>query len=255
MKKHYFFKTFLLLIPVSAFVLMSSSGGRDDARSGSPGDNNSSCAACHTGGSSGVSATITTNIPSEGYSLDTDYTITVNKSSSAAGGFQLVAENDSNTKVGSFTSGNGSRVSGNRVTQSGTSNNSWSFTWRSPQTDQGNITFYSSVVIANGDGSNGAGDKVINTSTTGSTVLGISEAKRLDFNMYPNPVSDLLSIQLPLTSDKALIKFYDNLGRLALTEKVTKSFNKVNVGSLSNGIYNIKVLSNDKVGSKKFIKQ
>jgi len=38
MKKNYFFKTSLLMIPTMAFVLMSNSGGKSGAYSGSPGD-------------------------------------------------------------------------------------------------------------------------------------------------------------------------------------------------------------------------
>lgn len=255
MKKHYIFKFTLLLIPISAFLLMSSSGGRTDARSGSPGDGGSSCTACHTGGSSGVSANIITNIPTTGYDLNTDYTITVTKSASAAGGFQLVAENASNSKVGSFTAGSGTRVSGDRITHSSSGNSSWSFTWKSPSSDQGNIKFYSSVVIADGNGSNGGSDKAINISTSGDSVLGISEANRLDFEMYPNPASESLTIQLPSGSDKAKVQFYDYVGRLALTGYVTDSNNKIDVNGLSSGVYVLKVLSNDKIGSQKFIKK
>lgn len=233
---------------------MSSSGGRTDGRSGSPGDGGVSCASCHSGGSSGVSANITTDIPASGYDLNTDYTITVSKSASAAGGFQLVAENASNSKVGSFTAGTGSRVSGDRVTQNSSGNSSWSFTWKSPSSDQGNIIFYSSVVIANGDGSNGSGDKVVNTSTSGATVLGIPAAKRLSFDMYPNPASENLTIQLPSSSEKATVQFYDYLGRLALTETVFSSNDKINVESLNAGVYILKVISDDKIGSQKFIK-
>jgi hypothetical protein len=255
MKKHYYFKIVLLLIPVSAFLLMASSNGRTDLRSSSPGDNGASCASCHTGGSSGVSANITTNIPASGYNLNTDYTITVGKSSSNAGGFQLVAENASNTKVGLLIAGSGSRVSGDRITHSNPSNGTWSFTWKSPSSDQGNIKFYSSVVIANGDGSNGSGDKVVNTSTSGATVLGISEAKRLDFEMYPNPASEKVTIQLPSSSDAATVEFYDYIGRLSLTQKVTNSNNKININNLSTGVYVIKVLSGNKIGTQKFIKK
>lgn len=254
MKKHYYFKFLLLLIPASAFLLMSSSGGRTDQRSGSPGDGGASCSACHTGGSSGVSANISTNIPATGYELNTDYTITVSKSSSSAGGFQLVAENDSNSKVGSFTSGTGTRVSGDRITHSNSSNSTWSFTWKSPTTDQGNVKFYSSVVIANGDGSNGSGDKVVNTSTSGFSVLGISEAKRLQFDMHPNPAKDILSIQLPTESQNASIQFYDYLGRLSLSKTISSNNDKINVSDLSSGVYILKVLSDDKIGSQKFIK-
>ena len=40
MKKHLFFKILLFTIPLSAFVLMSNSGGKTGAYSGSPGDGN-----------------------------------------------------------------------------------------------------------------------------------------------------------------------------------------------------------------------
>jgi hypothetical protein len=255
LKKHYYFKLLLLLIPVSAFLLMSSSDGRTDARSGSPGDAGVSCMACHTGGSSGVSASITTNIPAAGYNLNTNYTITVSKSASAAGGFQLVAENDDNTKVGVLTAGSGTSVSGDRITHSNSSNSTWSFTWQSPSTDQGNIKFYSSVVIANGDGENGVEDKVVNTSTNGATVLSLSKASRLDFEMYPNPASASVTIQLPSGSDIAKVEFYDHLGRLALTQNIMNSSNKIDVNNLSKGVYILKVLSEDKIGSQKFIKK
>lgn len=255
MKKHYFLKFLLLLIPVSAFLLMSSSGGRTDGRSGSPGDGGTSCASCHTGGSSGVSASITTNIPATGYDLNTDYTITVSKSTSNAGGFQLVAENDSDVKVGAFTAGSGTTVSGDRITHSNSSNSSWSFTWKSPSSDQGNIKFYSSVVIANGDGSNGSGDKVVNTSTSGSTVLSISEAKRLKFDLYPNPGTENLTIQLPSGSEKATVQFYDYVGRLALSKAISSEDNTIDVNNLSKGVYILKVLTDDKIGSEKFIKK
>ena len=47
MKKHYFFNFLLLLIPVSAFILMSNSSGRTSGSSGSPGDGGNTCAECH----------------------------------------------------------------------------------------------------------------------------------------------------------------------------------------------------------------
>lgn len=254
MKKNYSFKILLLSIPVAAVLLMASSGGRTDARSGSPGDGGVSCASCHTGGSSGVSANITTNIPATGYELNKDYTITLSSTTSNAGGFQMVAENDANAKTGTFIAGSGSRVSGSRITHSNSSSNSWSFTWKSPSTDSGNIKFHAAVVVANGDGSNGSGDKVVTTSTAGATVLGISEAKRLKFDMFPNPASENITIQLPSGSEEAKVEFYDYVGRLALSKKITLNNKNINVTSLTSGVYILKVVSADRIGSQKFIK-
>ena len=84
--------------------------------------------------------------------------------------------------------------------------------------------------------------------------LSISEAKRLKFEMYPNPASDKVSIQLPSGAENATVEFYDSLGRLALSKKVTRISNKMDVNALSKGIYILKVFTADQIGSQKFIK-
>ena len=256
MKKHYFFKVLLLIIPISAFLLMSNSGGINSGRSGSPGDGGSSCTACHSGSANlGASASISTNIPSGGYDLNTDYTITVNSTSSSSKlGFQLTAENGSNTKVGSFIAGSGSRVSGQRITQSTPSTSGdWSFTWKSPATNEGNVTFYTAVNATNNNRGT-SGDQVV-LANTSVGVLGISDAKGLHFEMFPNPASEKVTIQLPSGSKNASVAFYDYIGRLALTQKVSQTNNSINVQDLSSGVYILKVLADDKIGTQKFIKK
>lgn len=256
MKKHYFFKVLLLMIPISAISLMSYSGGIAGAYSGSPGDGGSSCTACHSGSANlGASASITTNIPSDGYELNTDYTITVNSTSSSSKlGFQLTAENGSNTKVGSFIAGSGTRVSGQRITQSiPSTSGDWSFTWKSPATNEGNVTFYTAVNATNGNGGTSGDQVVLANMSVG--VLGISEAKRLHFEMFPNPASENLTIQLPSGSKNASVVFYDYIGRMALTQKVSQTNNQINVQKLSSGVYIIKVLADGKIGTQKFVKK
>ena len=84
--------------------------------------------------------------------------------------------------------------------------------------------------------------------------LGTSEVTRLKFEMYPNPASDKVSIQLPSGAENATVEFYDSLGRLALSKKVTRINNKMDVNALSKGIYILKVFTADQIGSQKFIK-
>jgi len=84
--------------------------------------------------------------------------------------------------------------------------------------------------------------------------LSISEARSLKFEMYPNPASDKVSIQLPSGAENATVEFYDSLGRLALSKKVTRISNKMDVNALSKGIYILKVFTADQIGSQKFIK-
>jgi plastocyanin len=85
-------------------------------------------------------------------------------------------------------------------------------------------------------------------------VLSTSEAKRLKFEMFPNPASNKVSIQLPSGAENATVEFYDSLGRLALSKKVTRINNQMDVKALSKGIYILKVFTVDQIGSQKFIK-
>ena len=257
MNKNYFFKFILLAIPVSAFLLMSNSNGVSASRSGSPGDGNISCASCHSGGNFNASAEITTNIPDTGYLLNTDYTISINTTSnSTAHGFQLTAENNSNQKIGTFSSGSGSRTVNNNkaVTHSSVSTTgNWSFTWRSPETDLGRVTFYTAVNATNGNGGT-SGDQVV-LANKSSASLSISEAQKIDFAMYPNPASDILNIDLPIISEKVTVEFYDQIGKLAYSQNLSTNSKTVNVKDLATGIYIIKVIADGKIGTQKFIKR
>jgi plastocyanin len=85
-------------------------------------------------------------------------------------------------------------------------------------------------------------------------VLSISKAQRLKFETFPNPASNNVSIQLPSGTEKATVHFYDSLGRLALSKKVTNIKNTIDVNSISSGVYILKVVTEDKIGSQKFIK-
>jgi plastocyanin len=85
-------------------------------------------------------------------------------------------------------------------------------------------------------------------------VLSISEAQRLNFETFPNPASNSVTVQLPSGTEEATVQFYDYLGRLALSKKVTSAKNILEVNSLSKGVYILKVVTEDKIGSQKFIK-
>lgn len=261
MKKHYIFKFILFLIPVSAFTLLSFSSGNPSALSGSPGDGGANCTQCHTGAAaSNSNITITTNIPDTGYAFNTEYDVTItNSAGNNRNGFNLTAEKDSdNSKVGTFISTSNdtqAAASDSRIihTSSGNSQSSWSFKWRSPSSEQGKITFYGASVSGNGSGS--SGDLVFFGKSESSPSLSISEAKRLDFDMFPNPASESVTIQLPSEESKATVQFYDYIGKLALTKTVTEVNNTVDVNNLSTGIYILKVATDSKIGSQKFIKK
>ena len=265
MKKRLFFKILLFTIPVSAFVLMSNSGGKTGAYSGSPGDGNN-CTACHGGSSSESNITITTNIPTTGYAFNTQYDVTItNSAGGSRNGFQVTAEKDSdNSKVGTFSTVSGSNdtrtVNGNshithtRPSASVNGESSWSFKWTSPSSEEGKITFYGASVSGNNPVGS-SGDKVYTGSSISNSSLTLSRDKRLDFGMFPNPASENVIIQLPSGSKNGSVEFYDYIGRLALTQKVSQTNNSINVQDLSSGVYILKVLADGKIGTQKFIKK
>ena len=89
---------------------------------------------------------------------------------------------------------------------------------------------------------------------TVSATAGISENKLLSFEMYPNPVSDVLNIQLPTGTEKAEVGVFDYTGRLVTSKIISSNDTSIDVQKLSNGIYLIRVSSDAKIGAQRFIK-
>ena len=168
---------FVVIIPIAVYAW---SGGPPDSYTGAPGESN--CTACHTGNTlndSGGSLAIS-GVPST-YALNTDYTITVTltRSGVTTFGFELTAEETTgNTATGTLTAGTGSQVSGGYIKQSETSGSgskAWSFTWRSPSSDVGQIKFYAAGNASNANGAT-TGDYIYTTSSSGISIVPVELA-------------------------------------------------------------------------------
>ncbi len=241
MKKSYYRS--LLALPAVAFVFYSFTGGNNNALSGSPGDNNNTCAQCHGGGQFGATANITTNIPQGGYELNTKYTITLSAgaSSSTKHGFQMVAENSDNSKVGVFSVATGMLLSNSsqRILHSsaGTSLKTWVIEWTSPSKDEGDITFYA-VVNATNSNSSTSGDQVVTTKHLVKTkTLGIDDFFASQFSVYPNPATEFINLELPQHIKSASVSIYDYLGRNVKLQSVNQTVNEIDLSGLNSGIY------------------
>jgi hypothetical protein len=81
-----------------------------------------------------------------------------------------------------------------------------------------------------------------------SVSLGISENNLLSFEMYPNPVSDVLNIQLPTSTEKAEVSVFDYTGRLVSSKTISSNDTAIDVQKISKGIYMIRVAANNKIG-------
>jgi len=88
-----------------------------------------------------------------------------------------------------------------------------------------------------------------------SVSLGISENNLLSFEMYPNPVSDVLNIQLPTSTEKAEVSVFDYTGRLVSSKTISSNDKAIDVQKISKGIYMIRVAANNKIGVQRFIKK
>lgn len=170
------YKVFFVLAAVPAFIaLFASSNGSPGGRSGSPGDNNQTCTACHSGTAVNQTGWISTNIPASGYVAGQTYQLTLNGTQAGVSkfGFEFTAENASGQKTGSFAITEATRtklVNQNKAvthTSAGTAASggatSWTFNWTAPAASTGEVRFYATVNATNSNG-NTAGDVVYKTS-------------------------------------------------------------------------------------------
>jgi trimeric autotransporter adhesin len=63
------------------------------------------------------------------------------------------------------------------------------------------------------------------------------------FNVYPNPVSDILNIEY--TSDLTNVSVYNMLGQQVLNKKVSATSTNIDMSGLNSGTYLVKVEANN----------
>jgi uncharacterized delta-60 repeat protein len=75
-------------------------------------------------------------------------------------------------------------------------------------------------------------------------------------NAYPNPVNDILNIDLNTLPLNTKIEVYNSIGELVLTQILDQSNNTVKTQNLATGLYHVKIMSNGTLFcSQKIIKQ
>lgn len=164
----------VLLIP-AIVALIAFSTGSPGGKTGSPGDGGANCTECHTGTPNPVDGWINSSIPPEGYVPGQQYTVTAigNHAGVVRFGFELTAEDDAGTKVGTFTISDPLQTQYTNsqaaithtvdgITPAGNMK-VWNMNWMAPATNVGDITFYAAFNAA--DGSSGTTGDVIYLST------------------------------------------------------------------------------------------
>lgn len=92
------------------------------------------------------------------------------------------------------------------------------------------------------------------TDTCGHINVGINEiAHNTELEIYPNPVNDIINIDVNDFKNTYLI-IYDNIGRLVTKQKLITKTTQLNIASLSKGMYFLQLQNEDKILNKKLIK-
>ena len=114
----------------------------------------------------------------------------------------------------------------------------------------GSVVVYDSnnEVIYNSPGNYGAGGAV--SFIVNEVVLANNDNILNGVIMYPNPASLVLNIE---NAENSSITVFDLLGRVILSENTISSNKQLNVSSLSNGTYLIKISNNGQNKIDKFI--
>jgi hypothetical protein len=156
-------KKIYLLLPVIAVFMLTAFGipgssdnpdhsnGAPAGYTGSPADAKN-CTQCHGGSATTQAGLITSNIPAQGYTAGSSYTITVSLSGSGNKGFEVSPQTVAGALLGTLVAGTGSKLvgSGKYCTHSaavGGSSATWNFTWVAPVAGTGTVTFYGAMVI------------------------------------------------------------------------------------------------------------
>ncbi|MCF6213402.1 MAG: T9SS type A sorting domain-containing protein [Flavobacteriaceae bacterium] len=267
MKKHlHFYGVLFLMLAIALLVISFSNGGSSsNGVTGSPLDNQlapQSCLTCHdNNGNFNTAVSITSDIPSGGYALGQTYNMTVTQTANGASkhGFQITVENNAPSKIGGFVVtdvvNTHLQAGGNFVTHSlaGSDQNSWNFAWTAPSIDVGAITFYVASIAGNLNSSGGAttssNQMAQNTMVIGSVLA--TNKLHLLHNMYPNPGSRQVTLQLPSQVNSANVTVFNYLGKSFIQKTINSLHNTIDVSSLSTGIYFVRIQTDSQIGTKK----
>lgn len=236
----------------TALVLLNSYSGQapTSGHTGSPGDNNSTCASssCHIGSATPVSGMITTNIPSTGYEAGKTYdvTFTISESGRSKFGFQVTSENSSGAKKGVFQAtsatqiqNNGTHITHRLASTAGTDSKTWTVQWVAPVLGTGEITFYGAGNATN-NGGNRTGDliKTSNLTVQESITSSLVDYATNSIRIFPNPAKNSISIEGMNNLEFTIV----NLNGQTVLSGLTGT-GSIDISELNTGIYFVQVPS------------
>jgi hypothetical protein len=104
-------------------------------------------------------------------------------------------------------------------------------------------------------GSNGTCIKTTTVTVNVGVCDGIETYDNSFIRFYPNPVKDLIHIELPQNMTAVTARMFDATGRLVKSVVLNGAEKTISVEKLERGIYQVQVLNGATVLSSKFIKE
>ena len=98
----------------------------------------------------------------------------------------------------------------------------------------------------------GGSDRGPGSSVTYGT-LSVDDFSLANFTLYPNPSEDMLTVGLPHGFLNAKVDVYNYLGKKVIDNRISRLDNRINTDNLSGGMYILKLSSEGKSVSKKFV--
>jgi len=80
------------------------------------------------------------------------------------------------------------------------------------------------------------------------------ELRTLALNIYPNPATNYLQVEVPMTISNGKIGIYNILGELLFSSVLTKLNGTIDISTLKNGAYFVKLSSGELIGRQTFLK-
>lgn len=81
-------------------------------------------------------------------------------------------------------------------------------------------------------------------------ITGVGEETSLDYNVYPNPTIGMLIVEADLLQN---IEVFDNIGRIILRKENCSEKENVDLSGFPKGVYTIKLITENGVGTKKVV--
>ena len=229
----------------------SSPNGTPGPRTGSPGDGGGTCftSGCHMGSPTEAVGILSTNVPTEGYTPNTAYTVTVTLTGTGNKGFQVSPQSPTGALLGSIAAGTGNWVIGKFVTHStpkSTATAVWNFQWTAPAKGTGDVNFYGAFAITR----NTTKTQVLKVSEKAG--LSVNEALAFSASVFPNPVSNELKLSFNSIVKNATVTLFDINGNEVLSQQFENSLeNTIDVNVVKDGNYIVCLVADNKVYNKK----